>query len=159
MPLDNTVLLLANTLGVFSARKCAADSETGTGFISEVAYLGIGDTQILTMPGEMFPELVWAGGYEGQETSATGEGAEVNPVPLSEIFGNDRLMIFGVTNDMAGYALAKNDFVLDKEMPYLRRGRDRFGRSHYHETNSCGIRTGEVIAGTCQRIKGILDRD
>ncbi len=159
MPLDNTVLLLANTLGVFSARKCAADSATGTGFISEVAYLGVGDTQILTMPGEMFPELVWAGGYEGQETSATGEGPEVNPTPLSEIFGNDRLMIFGVTNDMAGYALAKNDFVLDKEMPYLRRGRDRFGRSHYHETNSCGVRTGEVIAETCRRIKGILDAD
>ena len=157
MPLDNFVLLLANTLGVFSARKCAADSATGAGFISEVTYLGIGDTQILTMPGEMFPELVWAGGYEGADTSATGEDANVNPTPLSEIFGNDRLMVFGVTNDMAGYALAKNDFVLDERMPCLQRARDRFGRSHYHETNSCGVNTGSVIAETCERIKGVLD--
>ncbi len=157
MPLDNFVLLLANTLGVFSARKCAAVSSTGTGFISEVTYLGIGDTQILTMPGEMFPELVWAGGYEGKETSSTGEGEEVNPTPLSEIFGNDKLMVFGVTNDMAGYALAKNDFVLDTRMPYLQRAHDRFGRSHYHETNSCGIHTGEVIAETCKIIRKTLD--
>ena len=157
MPLDNTILLLANTLGVFNARKCAADSATGTGFISEVTYLGIGDAEILTMPGEMFPELVWAGGYEGEETSATGEGPQVNPTPLSEIFCNDRLMIFGVTNDMAGYALAKNDFVLDGRMPYLRRARDRFGRSHYHETNSCGPNTGQTVAETCKRIKRILD--
>ena len=156
MPLDNFVLSLANSLGVFNARACAADSETKSGFISEVTYLSIGGVQILTMPGEMFPELVWAGGYESAETSATGEGPEVNPTPLSEIFGDENLLIFGVTNDMAGYAVAPNDFVLDTRMPYFNRGTDRFGRSHYHETNSCGINTGRVIADACKRIKRIL---
>ena len=156
MPLDNFVLSLANSLGVFNARACAADSETKTGFISEITYLNFGGREILTMPGEMFPELVWAGGYEEAETSATGKGAGINPTPLSELFGNDELMIFGVTNDMAGYALEKNDFVLDTRMPYLNRAHDRFGRSHYHETNSCGIHTGEVIAETCKRIQKTL---
>ncbi len=157
MPLDNFVLSLANSLGVFTARACAADSETGTGFISEAVYLNIGGVQILTVPGEMFPELVWSGGYEGEETSATGEGPEVNPTPLCGIFNDENLAVFGVTNDMAGYALAKNDFVLDARMPYFNRGKDRFGRSHYHETNSCGINTGHVIAAACRRIKKILD--
>lgn len=159
MPLDNFVLSLANSLGVFNARACAADSATKTGFISEVTYFSIGGVQILTMPGEMFPELVWSGGYESAETSSTGEAAEVNPTPLSEIFGNENLIIFGVTNDMAGYAIAPNDFVLDTRMPYLNRATDRFGRSHYHETNSCGVNTGRVIALTCQRIKRILDEN
>ena len=159
MPLDNPVLSLANSLGVFSARGCAAESDTGTGFISEVTYIGIGDTQILTMPGEMFQELVWSGGYEGEETSSTGEGAEVDPTPISDIFDNQNIMVFGVTNDMAGYALARNDFILDERMPFLNRATDRFGRNHYHETNSCGIRTGEVISDTCKRIKRILDAD
>lgn len=157
MPIDNFVLSLANTLGIFSARKCTAESETKCGFISEVDYFSIGGVQILTMPGEMFPELVWAGGYEGAETSSTGEGPEVNSTPLSEIFDDDNIMIFGVTNDMAGYGVARNDFVLDKEMPFFNHAKDRFGRSHYHETNSCGIRTGDVIAETCRLIKKTLD--
>lgn len=156
MPLDNFVLSLANSLGVFNARACAADSGTKTGFISEVDYFSVGGVQILTMPGEMFPELVWSGGYEDAETSSTGEGAEVNPTPLSEIFGDENLLIFGVTNDMAGYAIAPNDFVLDTRMPYLNRATDRFGRSHYHETNSCGVNTGPVIAAACERIRRIL---
>ena len=159
MPLDNPVLSLANSLGVFSARGCAAESDTGTGFISEVTYIGIGDTQILTMPGEMFQELVWSGGYEGEETSSTGEGAEVDPTPISDIFDNQNIMVFGVTNDMAGYALARNDFILDERMPFLNRATDRFGRNHYHETNSCGVKTGEAICDTCKRIRRILDAD
>lgn len=159
MPLDNFVLSLANGLGVFSARACPADSETGTGFISELVYFNIGGEQILTVPGEMFPELVWSGGYESAETSATGEGPEENPTPLSGIFNDEELMVFGVTNDMAGYAMAKNDFVLDERMPFFNRGTDRFGRSHYHETNSCGINTGHVIAAAAKRIKRILDEN
>ncbi len=159
IPLDNFVLSLAHGLGVFSGRACPADSATGTGLISELVYFNIGGVQILTVPGEMFPELVWSGGYEGKETSATGEGPEVNPTPLSEIFTDEALIIFGVTNDMAGYALAKNDFVLDERMPYLSRGTDRFGRSHYHETNSCGINTGHAIEAAAKRIKRILDEN
>ncbi len=159
MPIDNIVLSLANSLGVFSARRCAAKSETGCGFISEITYFSFDGKQVLTMPGEMFPELVWAGGYCGAEDSATGEGAEVNPTPLSEIFGDDDIMIFGVTNDMAGYALARNDFVLSDSKPYLSRGTDRFGRNHYHETNSCGINTGDTIAEVCRIIKKTLEED
>ena len=157
MPLDNIVLSLANALGVFNARSCPADSETGTGFISELDYFDIGGARILTVPGEMFPELVWPGGYEPAETSAAGVGPEINPTPLAEILGDEKLMVFGVTNDMAGYALAPNDFVLDPRMPFLNRGKDRFGRSHYHETNSCGVNTAKTVAQTCERIKRILD--
>ena len=157
MPLDNIVLSLANALGVFSARACAARSGTGTGFISEVTYFSVGGVQILTLPGESFPELVWSGGYEGAETSATGDDAGSNSAPLSEILGDENLIVFGVTNDMAGYALARNDFVLDGRMPYFSRATDRFGRSHYHETNSCGIGTGDTLAEVCRRIKKTLD--
>ena len=156
MPLDNPVLSLANTLHIFTARRCAAESDTKTGFISELTYFSFGGVQVLTVPGEMFPELVWAGGYQDAGHSATGEGADVDPTPLSEIFDDDDLIIFGVTNDMAGYAMARNDFILDDKMPFLNRATDRFGRSHYHETNSCGISTGDVIAATAKRIRQTL---
>lgn len=159
MPIDNIVLSLANSLGVFNALRCPADSETDCGFISEITYFSIDGKQILTMPGEMFPELVWEGGYCDAEASATGEDASVNSEPLSSIFGDKDIIIFGVTNDMAGYALARNDFVLHESKPYLSRATDRFGRSHYHETNSCGINTGDVIANTCRIIKNTLEEE
>lgn len=157
MPIDNIVLSIANSLGIFTSKKCKAVSNTGCGFISEINYISIGGIEILTMPGEMFPELVWNGGYCGAEASATGDGAEINPETLASIFKNDDILIFGVTNDMAGYALAENDFVLHDTMPFVSRGTDRFGRNHYHETNSCGIKTGKVISQVCREIKQCID--
>lgn len=159
MPIDNKVLAVANCAHVFNTRKCRADSALGIGFISELDYFNIDGVQILTMPGEMFSELVYSGGYCGAEASSTGEGAEINPVPLCEIMEDDNLIIFGVTNDMAGYALAPNDFVLHETQPFLSRGKDRFGRGHYHETNSCGIKTGQTIADTVKKMKQSLDDD
>lgn len=157
MPIDNYVLALANAFGVFNTIRCACDSETGVGFISEITYISIGDAEILTMPGETFQELVYPGGYCDENTSANGLPADVNPTPLTEIFGSRNLIISGVTNDMAGYALARNDFVLHETQPFMSRGTDRFGRNHYHETNSCGIETGDVLADTCKIIKATLD--
>ena len=159
MPIDNTTLTAAEALRIFSSRKCAADSKTGMGFISELTYIGIDGVQILTMPGETFSELVYSGGYTDAEHSTTGEGAEVNSTPICEIFGDDNLIIFGVTNDMAGYALTPNEFLLHETQPYISRAKDRFGRNHYHETNSCGIRTGHVMADTARKIVEIRDRN
>ena len=153
MPIDNKVLAVANYARVFNTRKCKADSLLGIGFISEITYFNIDGVQILTMPGEMFSELVYEGGYCDAQTSSTGEGEEINPTPLCKIMEDENLIIFGVTNDMAGYALAPNDFVLHETQPFLSRGTDRFGRNHYHETNSCGIKTGETIAEIVRKIK------
>ncbi len=159
MPIDNVTLAIAEAAHIFSSRKCKAESEVGIGFISELTYIKIGDLQILTMPGETFSELVYPGGYADAEHSTTGEDESVNSTPISEIFDDENLVIFGVTNDMAGYALSPNEFLLHETQPYLSRSTDRFGRNHYHETNSCGIRTGHVLAETSRRIVKILDEN
>ena len=157
MPIDNYTLAAANALKIFTAKRCAAESKTGMGLVSELTYIGIDGVEILTMPGETFSELVFPGGYTDAEKSTTGEGPEVNSQPISEIFGNEKLIIFGVTNDMAGYALAPNEFLLHEKQPYLSRATDRFGRNHYHETNSCGIKAGHAMAQTAKIIKMALD--
>lgn len=159
MPIDNNVLSTANALGVFNTIRCHADSVTGSGFISEVSYLSLGDAQIVTLPGESFQELIYPGGYCDENTSSTGEGAEINPPVLTDIFGDENLVIFGLTNDMAGYALAENDFILHATQPFISRGKDRFGRNHYHETNSCGIKTGATIANACLKMKKALTNE
>ena len=157
MPIDNPVLAVANKVGIFTTKKCSSNSDLGIGFVSELNLLDIGGVKILTCPGEMFSELVLEGGYCDAASSATGAGAEINPEPLNKLFGTE-LIIFGVTNDMAGYCVAPNDFILDKKRPFIDRGKDRFDRSHYHETNSCGINTGKTIYDACVEIKNEMKK-
>ncbi|MCD7774016.1 MAG: hypothetical protein LUH40_00335, partial [Clostridiales bacterium] len=89
--------------------------------------------------------------------SATGLSADENPKPLTEIAEDENLLVFDVTNDMLGYVVPPNDFVLHPTQAYLRMGTDRFGKSHYHETKSLGIFVQETIAnifsGMVKRMK------
>ena len=53
---------------------------------------------------------------------------------------------FGVSNDMTGYVVPPNDFILNPTQPYLNSVKDKNDLNHYHETNSMGIGTQQVIA-------------
>ena len=68
--------------------------------------------------------------------------------PLAEIAGDPDMIVFGVSNDMTGYVVPPNDFILHPTQPYLNGYRDKFDLNHYHETNSMGIGTQKVIADT-----------
>ena len=60
--------------------------------------------------------------------------------------GDKDLLVYAVSNDMTGYCVAPNDYVLHKTQPYIEQGKDIFDRRHYHETNSLGYLTNETIA-------------
>lgn len=145
-PVDNGVLAFLAMLKVMSSKRYPCEKgELGLALKTEMTYIYLGDQKILLLPGESFPETVY-GGYASAEESATGKGPEINSTPLIEIAGDDDLLVFGVTNDMTGYVVAPNDFVLHKTQAYLSNGRDRFDRSHYHETNSLGYLASQTIA-------------
>lgn len=145
-PVDNSVLAFLASLNVMSSRRYPCETgEIGMALKTELTFLQIGNQKILFLPGENFPETVY-GGYSSKENSATGEAPEINPKPLTEIANDENLLVFGVSNDMAGYVVPPNDFVLNTKQPYLSNGKDRFGRSHYHETNSLGLLAQETIA-------------
>ena len=61
----------------------------------------------------------------------------------------------GVSNDMTGYMVPPNDFILHETQPYLSTAKDRFDRRHYHETNSLGYLTPFVVADV---IKDMVER-
>lgn len=151
-PIDNDVLAFMDVLHVVNCLKYPYDSSLGLALLTEMTFIRIGDLQILTLPGEAFPECVYSGGYSPAETSATGKGPEINPTPLAEIAKDDNLVIFGVTNDMTGYIVPPNDSILHPTQPYLSSVRDRFDRNHYHETNSLGSRIAFVVADTFRSI-------
>ena len=154
---DNAVLAFLAILKVMSSKFVAAKKgDLGIALVSEMTYMKIGSQEILLLPGELFPEIAY-GGYSSAEDSATGRGPEIDPKTFTEIAGDDDLLIFGVTNDMTGYVVAPNDFILHKTQPYLSNGRDRFDRSHYHETNSMGYSAAktltDVFADIMTRVK------
>lgn len=155
-PVDNPVLAFLAQLKVMSSKRYPYDKgDLGLALKSEMTYIKLGKQKILLLPGENFPETVY-GGYASAEDSATGKGPEVNPTPLIEIAGDENLLVFGVTNDMTGYVVAPNDFVLHTTQPYLSNGRDRFDRSHYHETNSLGYNAQQTIADNFRRMVDIM---
>ena len=150
-PVDNTVLYLMKLLNVVNARVVKSESSLGVGLLSEIDFIKIGDFSILTIPGEIFPELVYPGHYSNAENSAANDPESVNPETLSEIADDESIVIFGVTNDMTGYIIPPNDFVLNLTQPYLSTATDRFGRNHYNETNSLGPNAAYALAGAFKK--------
>ncbi len=155
LPVDNNVLMLLGLRQTFSNDPYPCDnSELGIALKSEMTYMQIGTQKVLLVPGEMFQTTVF-GGYDNAEESSTGLGEDANPPCLTEVADDKNLVVFGVSNDMTGYCVPPNDFVLNKTQPYLNTARDRFDRRHYHETNSMGIKTQQTIVDT---FKDILSR-
>lgn len=143
---DNYVLMLGTKAGILQAdRHHKKDSTYGYALKTEMTYFEIGSLKMLLIPCEIFPELVF-GGYLSSEESAEGKGPEINPTPLTQIAGEEELLIFGLANDELGYVIPKNDFLLAPGMAYLDRVKDRHNRNHYEETNSMGPKTAQRIA-------------
>ena len=76
-----------------------------------------------------------------------GIGVPYTPdTPLIDIVGDKDLLVFCVTNDMTGYCVTPNDYILHPTQAYIEQGKDVFDRRHYHETNSLGYLTNETMA-------------
>jgi len=151
---DNTLLTLGGVLKIIPAGMHATgEGRFGLSLKTSLSYFEIGDLRILTVPGEMFPELAY-GGYLEADT-ASGGGSEQNPAPLLEIAGDPNLVMFGLGNDELGYIIPPNDFFLDEKRPYFSNGIDQHGRKHYEETVSVGKGAASAIAQTW---KGMLER-
>lgn len=145
-PVDNGLLALMATINACSSQRYPCDKgDLGIALLTEMVYIKLGTQQILMLPGEPFPEVVY-GGAAPAETSATGLGTDINPTPIIDIVGDEELLVYCVTNDMTGYCITPNDFILHKTQPYIEQGEDVFDRRHYHETNSLGYLTNETIA-------------
>jgi hypothetical protein len=105
---------------------------------SEVDVIRVGDIEILTIPGELYPEI----GDGGIETP---EGADfpVVPVevpPLRSKMNGRMNMIIGLANDEIGYIIPKSQW--DEEPPYAYGKTDK---PQYGEENSFGPEVAGVI--------------
>lgn len=111
---------------------------------TEMSLVELGPIQMLTVPGELLPELA-VGGYDGSRINAPGvpliEADNPNPPDVSKApkgpYIKDRMTstyrwIIGLANDELGYIIPQYNFELAAENPWV----DEADGDHYEETNS-----------------------
>ena len=132
IPLDNWNFLLGFLLGVI-------DHGT-TGWLdvkTEVAALRIGPISIITIPGEIYPEII-----NGGVVSPPGQDYNLDPVeipPLRSMMPGKFKFVFGLANDEIGYIIPKSEW--DEIPPYLY----NHHKSPYGEINSIGPEAGPIV--------------
>lgn len=104
---------------------------------TEVDLVTIGDAWIVTIPGEIYPEIV-NGGIE----NPPGADYKIDPVevpPIREMMQGKVNFVFGLGNDEIGYIIPKSEW--DNKEPYLYGSK----KEVYGEINSVGAEAGPMI--------------
>jgi hypothetical protein len=98
---------------------------------TEVAYLRLGDLQVVALPGELYPELVYGRFQDPADPGADFPDAPLEQ-PVSKVLPGNKWMLLGLANDEVGYIIPKRQW--DQTPPFA------YGRSksQYGEINSCG---------------------
>lgn len=145
MKIENIFFKLGTALGVL-------DRGT-TGWMkmrSELAVVKIGNISFVTIPGEIYPEII-NGGVEAPE----GNDFLIQPVetpPIREMMPGKYKFVMGLANDEIGYILPKSQWDVDAPFTY---GRDN---SPYGEENSLGPETAGVIHRNLKEMFGELGK-
>ena len=140
---DNTSFNLLFQLGIFNRE--VFDMQDGRYIETEAALINLGPLQLLSVPGELLPELA-VGGYDGSRINAPGvplvdpnnsnppklDQAPQGPYLKDKMHGTYRWII-GLGNDELGYIIPEYDYVLG-DPPWISEAEG----DHYEETNSLG---------------------
>lgn len=147
LPIDNQVYRAARELGVLhrpgiawtgdfeSIRPLKAtpgsNSTERIAVQTEVACLQLGQVSLACIPGELYPELVYARVPDPPDPGADFPDSPPEP-SINQIFSDDRWLLIGLANDEIGYIIPKRQW--DEKRPFC------YGRSksQYGEINSCG---------------------
>jgi hypothetical protein len=118
---------------------------------SELNAYRIGDIEILTIPGELYPEI-----GEGGITTPEGADYDIEPLevpPLRSQMQGDMNLIIGLANDMLGYIVPKSQW--DQEKPYAY---GRTDKPQYGEVNSFGPDVAQTIHSESLALLELLPR-
>ena len=104
---------------------------------SELSAFTIGPLSFVTIPGEIYPEII-NGGIEAPE----GQDFKIDPLeipPVREMMPGRHKFVLGLANDEIGYIIPKSQW--DARAPYGY-GREK---SPYGEVNSMGPETAPIL--------------
>lgn len=110
IPLDNRLLMLAAAIGLVPRGMVSLGNVR-----TEVAAFRVGPASFLTVPGEIYPELV-NGGIEVPPGADFPNAAKEEP-PLREQMPGEFKFVFGLANDAVGYIIPKVEW--DDSAPWI----------------------------------------
>ena len=131
-PLDNTTFKIASGMGLIKMGMPEYFKSR-----TEVGAIRIGPALFLSIPGEIYPEIVY-GGIEAPE----GREFDIQPMeipPLQNLIKDKYKFYLGLSNDEIGYIIPKSEW--DTGKPYLYNDES----DTYGEENSLGPETGPII--------------
>ncbi len=165
-PIDNIGFQAMYLTGVLDRNAHGYDPDRPLGLDNipytdtEMAVIRIGDWTLLSVPGELFPEVA-IGGYDGSHVNAPGVDfiSPTNPNPpavdeapdgpyLRDDMNSEHAWIIGLGNDELGYMIPPYDFELDDLSPYI----GEAPGDHYEETNSLGPETVPIVEEAAARL-------
>jgi len=109
-----------------------------------VSVFKIGPLSFVTIPGEIYPEIV-NGGVEVPEGNDFGIDAQEVP-PIRDMMEGEFKFILGLANDEIGYIIPKSQWDVKAPFAY---GRDN---SPYGEENSLGKETAPLLHKNIQEM-------
>ena len=141
-PMDNEGYLLLARLGIFDTMLPPADGSRPQ-LETTIYALTIGDAQIVTTPGELFPEVFYGvSKHRRVDCPAADTGSPPEPSIRDAMTAKYRFM-FGLCPDEFGYLVPSYDWQrlpVDVKKMDIRRAPDACKAAgvtdHYHETNS-----------------------
>lgn len=144
LPVANTELrLAAQVLGILP-RKVVGDAVLGPMIESEMDLIKLGAAWIVTVPGELYPEIA-NGGIESP-AGADYAGELVETPPWRELMEGKVEFLFGLTNDSIGYIVPRTQWDKDAPHPY------GLSDEQYGEGNSLGPDTAPILHETLKKL-------
>lgn len=146
--LDRGLLQLGAATGLLGTTTVYdKSSKTGYSIITEVGYIEIGtDIVILTVPGELVPQLVY-GNVVSAEDSYLGEEWKIE-CTVDLIDENKTVLVMGLCNDAIGYIIPDNDYAhfIADSLWNIDGAEKLFGEYHRHYEEM--LSTGSAAAST-----------
>ena len=159
LPMDNVLYLAGKTVGVLKrdaylwkegmekaepVKKVDLDKRHAAR--TELAYLRLGELDVASIPGEIYPELVLDRVVDPAEPGADFPDAPIEPAIYKQMKGPYRMLI-GLANDEIGYIIPKRQWDARPPFCYKRK------QSQYGEINSLGPDTAPIL---CRAFKELV---
>ncbi len=159
VPLDNLGYQALLSKGVL-VKLPGSDASDGPHVETTIYAIRIGDAQIITAPGELFPEVFYGVSKNGRKDCPKADtGRTAEPAVLSAMTGKYKF-VFGLTPDELGYIVPGYDFrapTFDLTTG-LKEAEDACqaagAPAHYHETNSASSQLAPAWACAAVRLLG-----
>lgn len=153
LQVDNAFILALKAAGVVDRQTYLGGLALpfGRDVRTEMTRVQLGPVEMLTIPGEMQPDL-YTGGYLPEEEKANPDVPEERPIEPQ--MTGDIHFIIGLGMDELGYFVSATDYSDPSLWPVYGQGEDRNGVEHYQETLSLSRDTARTLSQRASELFG-----